>query len=165
MSAVLPHEGGDVAHGEEPAIQEASEADSPVGDASCSQGPSSADNNPGISGHPGACYSSESEDDLVSDEPLEISVTQVLQAILKKMYRRNGEPKELVDLEIEARLLTGEVFEEEKILTDQEALRAYTKVLCSVELRERRDSATAVELLEECLAEWEIFPPPSILLG
>ena len=165
MSAVLPHGGADVPLGEEPAIQEGPAAPSPVGDASCSQEASSADTSPASSGHPGACYSSESEDDLVSEEPLEISVTQVLQAILEMMYRSNGEPKEVADLEIETWLLTGEVFEEEKVLTDQEARQAYTKVLHSAKLKERRDSATAVELLEECLAEWGIFPPPSILLG
>lgn len=146
-------------------MQKAPKAVSPAGETWYDNVPSSEDNTRASPGQLSACHSSGSEDDLASEEPLEISVTQVLQAILEMMYRRNGEPKELADLEVETWLLTGEVFDEAQVLTDREARHAYAKVLSSAKLKERSDSATALELLEECLAEWGIFPPRSILLG
>ena len=88
------------------------------------------------------------------------SIGDVLQAILKRICSNNKQI-ELIDMEGEARLLTGYIFAEEDILTHDQAHRAVTRVIESPALDLSNDFITTLEVLEECTAKWTFFSSSS----
>lgn len=103
------------------------------------------------------------DSELLSPKP--VSRRRALQTILRGIYKHLGLIEELMDVETEARLLTGEVFEEEGILSLKEASVVAKTVIGSAKLERNKNAETALELLEECLAARGFHPHPSILLG